>query len=61
MDAFGHLLDGFAVALQPAHLAYVFLGCLLGERIAQFTAPVRGLALPSHTMPLGTLARQVSR
>ncbi|MCU0818174.1 MAG: SMP-30/gluconolactonase/LRE family protein [Beijerinckiaceae bacterium] len=42
-------------------LREAYLGCLLGERIAQFTAPVRGLALPSHTMPLGTLARQVSR
>jgi sugar lactone lactonase YvrE len=38
-----------------------YLGCLLGDRIAHFTAPVRGLALPSHTMPLGTLARQVPR
>ncbi len=38
-----------------------YLGCLLGDRIAHFTAPVRGLALPSHTMPLGTLAKQVSR
>lgn len=38
-----------------------YLGCLLGDRIAHFTAPVRGLALPSHTMPLGTLAQQVSQ
>lgn len=33
MDAFGHLLNGFAVAAQPINLAYVFLGCLLGTVI----------------------------
>jgi putative tricarboxylic transport membrane protein len=33
MDAFGHLLTGFAVATTPINLGYVFLGCLLGTVI----------------------------
>ncbi|MBC7779426.1 MAG: tripartite tricarboxylate transporter permease [Proteobacteria bacterium] len=33
MEAFGHLMHGFAVALQPVNLAYVFVGCLLGTVI----------------------------
>jgi SMP-30/Gluconolactonase/LRE-like region len=37
-----------------------FLGCLLGDNIAHFTAPVRGLPLPSFSVPLGPLAKQVS-
>lgn len=38
-----------------------YLGCLLGDRIARFAAPVRGLRLPAYTMPLGTLAKEVLR
>lgn len=38
-----------------------YLGCLLGDRIARFAAPVRGLPLPAYTMPLGTLAKEVLR
>ena len=30
MDTFGHILGGFAVALQPANLWYTFVGVLIG-------------------------------
>jgi len=33
LDAFGYLINGFAVAAQPINLALVFLGCLLGTVI----------------------------
>jgi hypothetical protein len=38
-----------------------YLGCLLGDRIAMFNPPTRGISLPSYTAALGPLARQVSR
>lgn len=33
METFGHFLNGFAVALQPTNLMFVFLGALLGTII----------------------------
>ena len=33
MDAFSHLMQGFANALQPAVLMYGFLGCLVGTLV----------------------------
>jgi sugar lactone lactonase YvrE len=40
-------------------LSEAYLGCLLGDSIAIFDAPVRGLPLISYTAPLGALTRQV--
>lgn len=38
-----------------------YLGCLLGDRIAMFNAPTRGIPALSYAVPLGPLTRQVSR
>jgi sugar lactone lactonase YvrE len=38
-----------------------YLGCLLGDRIGMFHAPVRGVPASSYAAPLGPLSRQVSR
>ncbi|MBN8533174.1 MAG: SMP-30/gluconolactonase/LRE family protein [Rhizobiales bacterium] len=37
-----------------------YLGCLLGDRIAVFNPPARGIPPFSYTAPLGPLSRQVS-
>lgn len=36
-----------------------YLGCLLGDRIAKFNLPVRGIPSLSYIAPLGPLSRQV--
>lgn len=38
-----------------------YLGCLLGDRIAMFNPPARGVPSFSYAAPLGPLSRQVSR
>lgn len=32
MEAFGYLMQGFAVALTPYNLMWCFIGCFLGIR-----------------------------
>lgn len=49
-----------SLAFGGRSLRQAYLGCLLGDRIASFEAPVRGLAPLSHAVPLGDLTRQVS-
>lgn len=41
-------------------MSEAYLGCLLGDRIAMFTAPTRGIPPVSYAAPLGPLAKQVS-
>lgn len=41
-------------------MSEAYLGCLLGDRIAVFDPPARGVAALSYSAPLGLLARQVS-
>ncbi|MCU0885191.1 MAG: SMP-30/gluconolactonase/LRE family protein [Beijerinckiaceae bacterium] len=48
-----------SLAFGGPTLGQAHLGCLLGDRIAVFDAPARGLACRSYTAPLGTLLRQV--
>jgi putative tricarboxylic transport membrane protein len=47
MDQFQYMLDGFAVALQPINLWYVFLGCLMGTVVGVLPGlgPTAGIAL----------------
>jgi putative tricarboxylic transport membrane protein len=47
MDALPHVLNGFAVALQPVNLLYVFIGCVLGTIIGVLpgVGPAAGIAL----------------
>ena len=48
-----------SLAFGGPSLGQAHLGCLLGDRIAVFDAPTRGMACRSYTAPLGTLMRQV--
>jgi sugar lactone lactonase YvrE len=41
-------------------MSEAYLGCLLGDRIAMFRPPARGVPALSYTAPLGPLSRQVS-
>lgn len=41
-------------------MSEAYLGCLLGDRIAMFRPPARGVPALSYTAPLGSLSRQVS-
>lgn len=41
-------------------MSEAYLGCLLGDRIAAFNPPTRGVRALSYLAPLGPLARQVS-
>ena len=47
MDVYGHLLEGFAVALQPMNLLYLFIGVVLGTLIGVLPGigPTTGIAL----------------
>ncbi|OGP59475.1 MAG: transporter [Deltaproteobacteria bacterium RBG_13_52_11b] len=47
MEAFGHLMHGFAVALQPNHLFFCFVGVLAGTLVGVLPAigPVAAVAL----------------
>ena len=47
MDVLQHVLNGFAVALQPINLWYTFLGCFLGTIIGVLPGigPSAGIAL----------------
>jgi len=42
-----------SIAFGGHDLRTVYLGCLLGDRIRSFRAPVRGAVLPHWTRPLG--------
>ncbi len=52
MEAFSHLLDGFAVALVPSRIFYCFVGCLWGTLVGILPGigPLGGIALllPGH-------------
>lgn len=41
-------------------MSEAYLGCLLGDRIAMFNPPTRGIPPISYAVPLGPLTRQVS-
>jgi putative tricarboxylic transport membrane protein len=47
MGAFGHLLDGLAVAMQPKYLFYCFIGCFWGSIVGVLPGlgPLAGMAL----------------
>ncbi len=47
MEAFSHLLDGFAVALVPSRIFYCFVGCLWGTLVGILPGigPLGGIAL----------------
>ncbi|MGE0798550.1 MAG: tripartite tricarboxylate transporter permease [Lautropia sp.] len=47
MEALTHLFAGFAVALQPAHLAFAFTGCVLGMLVGVIpgVGPAAGTAI----------------
>lgn len=49
-----------SLAFGGPSMSMAHLGCLLGDSIATFEAPARGLAAISYSVPLGPLARQVS-
>ena len=49
-----------SLAFGGPDLSTAFLGCLLGDRIAYFTAPLPGLPPPHWTADLGPLAAPVS-
>lgn len=49
-----------SLAFGGPDLSTAFLGCLLGDRIAYFTAPLPGLPPPHWTADLGPLATPVS-
>ena len=49
-----------SLAFGGPSMSEAYLGCLLGNSVATFSAPTRGLAARSYSVPLGPLARQVS-
>ena len=53
MDVLQHVLNGFAVAVQPINLLYVFIGCVLGTVIGVLPGigPSAGIAM---LLPIAT-------
>jgi hypothetical protein len=49
-----------SLAFGGPSLSQAYLGCLLGESIAVFTTPTRGVASISYKSPLGALTGQVT-